>query len=187
VYCKSTPSREGFESSDRCRAFMLRPGIFLFRRPMKTLFLIRHGSTALNEAKRYCGSTDCSLSPKGHRQVVSLGKRFANIPLTCVIHSPMLRCVETATAVAKAQSHFLEAIPGIQEINFADWEGLTFDEAHIKFPQALKNYLRATPYFHFPTVNPRKIYTTACRRYWCRLSVESNRCIDRATQPSAHL
>ena len=117
---------------------------------MKTLFLIRHGSTALNEAKRYCGSTDCSLSLKGHRQVASLGKRFANIPLTCAIHSPMLRCVETATAVAKAQSHFLEAIPGIQEINFGDWEGLTFDEAHIKFPQGTKELLAGDPVFLFP-------------------------------------
>ena len=62
----------------------------------------------------------------------------------------MLRCVQTATAVAKAQAHSLEAIPGLQEINFGDWEGLTFDEAHAKFPQDAKELLAGDPAFSFP-------------------------------------
>jgi broad specificity phosphatase PhoE len=117
---------------------------------MDTLYLIRHGSTALNESQRYCGSTDCSLSPKGDAQVVLLGDRFTTIPLVRIVHSPMLRCRITAKAIATAQNLPMETIDGLQEINFGDWEGLTFDEAHEKYPEAASGLLKGNPAFTFP-------------------------------------
>lgn len=117
---------------------------------MDTLYLIRHGSTALNEAQRYCGSTDCALSSTGEAQVVQLGERFTSIPLSRIVHSPMHRCCVTASAIAHAQSLPLEPIDGLQEIHFGDWEGLTFDEAHEQYPEAAVGLLTGNPDFSFP-------------------------------------
>ena len=117
---------------------------------MDTLYLIRHGSTALNESQRYCGSTDCSLSAIGDLQVAQLGDRFTTIPLERIVHSPMQRCRITAEAIAAAQNLPMETIEGLQEINFGDWEGLTFDEAHEKYPEAASGLLKGDLAFTFP-------------------------------------
>lgn len=117
---------------------------------MNTLFIIRHGSTAFNEAHRYCGSTDCSLSSHGRNQVARLGSQFNTVPLTRVVHSPMHRCVESATAVAKENNLPLESVSDLREIDFGDWEGLTFNEAHAQYPADAKALLAGNPSFSFP-------------------------------------
>ena len=48
---------------------------------MVKLYLIRHGETEWNKAKRFQGWTDIELSQEGRRQASLLGERFKKIDI----------------------------------------------------------------------------------------------------------
>lgn len=62
---------------------------------MKRIYLVRHGSTAGNEAKAYQVAS-LPLSDKGREQAQSLAQRFERLPVDVVIASDMERAAETA-------------------------------------------------------------------------------------------
>jgi alpha-ribazole phosphatase len=92
------------------------------------LYLIRHGETEWNNTMKFQGSTDIPLSENGRRQSERLGKRLASLKLDAVYTSDLLRAYETATIINSHHNVPLEIVPGLREINFGAWEGLTIAE-----------------------------------------------------------
>ena len=64
------------------------------------LYIIRHGQTDWNIAKKIQGRQDIPLNERGHFQAQCLGKAMENRPITAVFSSPQIRAMETAIAVA---------------------------------------------------------------------------------------
>ena len=87
------------------------------------LYLIRHGRTATNKRRAYCGRTDDPLSPEGAAEA-----RTVNHPVRpdLVYVSPMRRTQQTA-AILFPQAR-QEIIPGLQEMDFGAFEGCTADD-----------------------------------------------------------
>ena len=71
---------------------------------MTTLYIIRHGETAGNDAGRFQGSTDCELNERGYAQAERLGERCRDLPFEVLISSPLVRARETAFPSAKPTS-----------------------------------------------------------------------------------
>ncbi len=111
--------------------------------PPRTLVLVRHGATALNEARRFQGWSDPSLSPEGRRQVEALAAgweaRFGVLPP--VIHgSDLARALETARILAPGAE--LRPDPRLRELHFGAFEGCTAQEAETRHPEAWARWMK---------------------------------------------
>jgi histidinol-phosphate/aromatic aminotransferase/cobyric acid decarboxylase-like protein/broad specificity phosphatase PhoE len=107
-----------------------------------TVLLIRHGATPLNEARRFQGWIDASLSEAGRREVEALAQgwetRFGPRP-TRVWTSDLARAVETARLLFPRARHLPD--PRLRELNFGAFEGRTADEAAREDPGAWEGWL----------------------------------------------
>ncbi|MEU6299392.1 bifunctional RNase H/acid phosphatase [Streptomyces erythrochromogenes] len=109
-----------------------------------TFVLLRHGETALTPQKRFSGSggSDPELSPAGRRQAAAVAEALAaRGTVQTVISSPLLRCRETARAVADRLGLDVTVEQGLREVDFGAWEGLTFAEVRERFPEDLQAWL----------------------------------------------
>ena len=64
-----------------------------------SIWLVRHGQTELNKARRYQGSTDSPLTPFGTRQVAALAQRLRRTPFKLAVVGPSARARHTAEAI----------------------------------------------------------------------------------------
>ena len=91
-----------------------------------TLYLIRHGETALNAA-RVLQPADTPLSARGERQAQALARRLADAGLLALVSSPLPRAWRTALAVAAATSLPIDEDARLQERNFGALRGRPYD------------------------------------------------------------
>lgn len=117
---------------------------------MTRVVLLRHGETPWNADKKHIGVTDMDLSQKGWDQAVALAKAVKNVEFAKVYSSGLKRAVRTAEAVCREQSMDLEALPGLNEINFGEWEGLTWQEIRNRYAADYERWLDGDPGFTLP-------------------------------------
>lgn len=108
---------------------------------MEKLFLVRHGETVWNSERRYIGRTDLPLSEEGLRQASNLAKRFSAGKVEAIFTSPLKRSVQTAEIVGKEIGLKAVVVPELIEIDFGDWEGLTYEEIKQKFGDLIDRWL----------------------------------------------
>lgn len=87
-----------------------------------SIFLIRHGETALNAA-RVLQTPDTPLSERGLAQAEALARRLAAEGVTAILSSDLRRAVMTAERLRDACGAPLTLDPGLQERNFGDVRG----------------------------------------------------------------
>lgn len=92
------------------------------------LYIMRHGETDSNKAKRLQGRADNPLNENGIRLAREVGERLADIKFSLWISSPLKRAVETGEAVL-SKNRVSGTVPfetdeRIVEISFGSWEGL---------------------------------------------------------------
>ena len=122
---------------------------------MGSLILVRHSITAASAAGRNLGrGMDPPLADAGLELAERLGTALA-AELTELPHdelrlvtSPAVRCRQTATAIGAgvgvpAADHEVE--PGLLEIDYGAWDGLTADECRARDPE-LRAAWEADPY-----------------------------------------
>ena len=100
------------------------------------LYIIRHGQTDWNIAKKIQGRQDIPLNERGRYQAVCLKKAMENRPVTAVFSSPQIRAMETAKAVASSSGSVVIPVKDLMEINYGSWEGKT-EEALLQEDRAL--------------------------------------------------
>ncbi|WP_405799759.1 bifunctional RNase H/acid phosphatase [Streptomyces sp. NBC_01506] len=109
-----------------------------------TFVLLRHGETALTPEKRFSGSGggDPELSAVGRRQADAVATALAaRGTIQAVVSSPLLRCRETAGAVAGRLGLDVSVEDGLRETDFGAWEGLTFTEVRERYADDLSAWL----------------------------------------------
>jgi len=92
------------------------------------LYLVRHGETELNKQYRYIGRTDVGLSAEGKRQAEALAEYLKAEGITAIYSSDLKRAAQTAGIIAKPLSINIKLTKDLREIDFGDWEGLTYAE-----------------------------------------------------------
>ena len=111
------------------------------------IHLVRHGITTLHGGGRYVGSTDAPLNAEGRHQAESLRPLLAHLAPKHVLCSPLARCRQTAEL---AQDGDLEIIQDLREVDFGDWEGLTFAEIADGWPRLVEKWNEGDEGFAFP-------------------------------------
>ena len=106
---------------------------------MTKVILVRHGQTQWNLEMKYQGHCDVALTDKGVEQARLAGKRLAGEDISAVYASDLCRAFKTAECIAKEHNLPVTAIPGLREINFGEWEGLTFQGLSSELTEAMAN------------------------------------------------
>jgi broad specificity phosphatase PhoE len=105
------------------------------------LYLIRHGSTANNEATppRLQGRrADPGLSALGRAQALRTARWLAAQGLDAVYSSPLLRARQTADEIAKALRLTVELVDDLIEVDVGRWEGLAWEDVAQRDPEAYR-------------------------------------------------
>lgn len=102
---------------------------------MSLIYLVRHGETAWNLAKRIQGSTDIPLNDTGREQARSTGLLLARREWHLIASSPLARAKETASIIAGevGLDEPLE-IEALAERRYGDAEGLDYRTIDERYP-----------------------------------------------------
>jgi len=118
------------------------------------IYLIRHGQTAFNLARRYQGGLDSPLTRLGEDQAARVGRRLGELlaPETPMVCSPLGRARRSAEIIRAAGGFtgpFAEDAR-IREISLGEWDGLTDEDIEFAFPGARDGTTRWNWHFRAP-------------------------------------
>jgi broad specificity phosphatase PhoE len=99
------------------------------------LILIRHGKTATDNPEKCHGFTDINLSLEGYHQAEKLAERFKSEKIDAIYSSTLKRGIATAEIMAAPHGSKIIKVPELNEVNFGQVEGITFEEASALFPE----------------------------------------------------
>lgn len=111
---------------------------------MARIVLVRHGQTEWNRVERFRGRADVPLNDVGLAQAEATGRRVAaEWRVSAIYASPLSRAVRTAEAIA---AHFglpVRVHPGLADIDYGRWQGLTPEEARARWPEQVDAWYHA--------------------------------------------
>jgi broad specificity phosphatase PhoE len=128
---------------------------------MKTILLIRHPETAM--AGRFCGHSNPDLNAVGESQLESIVDRACTRQIARILSSDLLRASRAAEAIGRRTGIAVELRPGLREIGFGRWEGLTWNEIEARFSHEAALWLRIAPREAAPDGEPYEAFTARVR------------------------
>lgn len=111
---------------------------------LELLYLIRHTETPWNRRGRYQGRRDVPLSRRGRLQAWRLARFLARAGIGAVVTSDLRRARATASPLARRARARLLVEPGLREMDFGRWEGLTWAQVRERYAEQWAAY-RADP------------------------------------------
>lgn len=129
----------------------------------RTVYLVRHGRTALNADGRLRGRLDPPLDRVGHTQVEALAAAFAHLPIkpTRVVAGPLRRTHDTALAIALGCAAALVTDDRLVDRDYGPWTGQPADEVRVQWGSDLDRLPDSEP---LPTVTARALEVLADTR-----------------------
>lgn len=126
-----------------------------FTSPTKVI-LVRHSRTTYNEQGRYQGSSDESvLTAKGYQAAYQTGIALQQYNFDAIYTSPLTRVKQTTQAITLGLGETTNNLPTIMvdrqltEIKMLDWQGLFYQEAKDKYPEAYQCWQNTPHLFNF--------------------------------------
>lgn len=106
---------------------------------MTELYLVRHGETEWNAARRIQGRTDIPLNETGRQQAREAAELLARRRWHGVYTSPLGRARETASIIAERLGlDGVTAIDALVERDYGEAEGMGFDEIEALYPEGVR-------------------------------------------------
>jgi broad specificity phosphatase PhoE len=117
---------------------------------MTKLYLIRHGQTEWNKKLTFRGRIDIPLNEQGRREAEAIAEALKDKSIDAIYASPLRRSMETAQPTA--EFFHLETVPvqGLIDINYGDWEGLTFSEVKERYKDHYEQWEKRPDLVRFP-------------------------------------
>jgi alpha-ribazole phosphatase len=143
---------------------------------MSRVLFIRHAETDM--AGRFCGHSDPDLNDKGRTQLAKLGHVLSNETIDEVYSSDLRRAKSTAQAIAEARDIPLSLRPALREIDFGQWEGLTWGQIEERDPEYAREWMARYP--HLPAPSGESFQT-----FEERILQEVNQLLNSSRGPSA--
>ena len=110
------------------------------------LYIVRHGETEWNVIKRFQGQLNTPLTEKGMEKLGETGKKLKNILFDQVYTSELERTVNSAEIILNENNGYknnkleLQKLAELNEVYFGVWQGLTYEEVFLKYPEEADNY-----------------------------------------------
>jgi len=117
---------------------------------MTRIILVRHGQTEWNREERFRGWADLDLNDLGKRQAEATAEKVAQWSVAAVYSSPLRRAVTTARILAKRLGLEVKLLPGLIDINYGEWQGLSPEEALAKDGSLYVLWLKSPYLVQFP-------------------------------------
>lgn len=110
------------------------------------LYIVRHGATEWNVIKRFQGQLNTPLTEKGIKKLKETGKKLENVLFDEVYTSELGRTVASAEIILNENRGYrnkkreLKKLAELNEVYFGVWQGLTYEEVLLKYPEEGNNY-----------------------------------------------
>lgn len=109
------------------------------------LCVVRHGETAWNAERRVQGQIDEPLSAIGHAQARAVANALADESFAAIYSSDLARARQTAEATAHLRRQPLQLVAALRERHYGYLQGLTYEEAQQRHPEAFARHRRRDP------------------------------------------
>jgi broad specificity phosphatase PhoE len=118
---------------------------------MTKILLVRHGHVEGIEPKRFRGRADLLLTRLGRAQAEAVAGHIAVSWRPAVVYtSPLTRCIETGTAIARACELEVQVLAELTDIDYGAWQSRSYDEMEKAEPQRFKSWLTTPHLVRFP-------------------------------------
>lgn len=121
-----------------------------------TLVFIRHAETDL--AGTFCGRSDPPLNAVGEAQLGSLLQRIACFPYAAIYSSDLVRAHATAQSIANISGTPVHLAPALREIDFGDWETLSWEQIEQRDPAYAARWVAQFPNLPAPGGEPIPLF-----------------------------
>jgi broad specificity phosphatase PhoE len=110
---------------------------------MTKLLLVRHGHVEGISPERFRGRAELKLTVAGRREAEMTAARIAASWRPAAIYtSPMSRCVDTGATIGKPLGLSPAPMPGLNDIDYGEWQGWTAAEVRTRWSDALDTWYR---------------------------------------------
>ena len=103
--------------------------------PGTRLWLVRHGQSTWNVAKRWQGHANPPLAEFGMLQAEAVAQRLATLDGATLYTSDLERCRQTAEPIARVLGIPAKVRVDLREVDIGRWSGLTRQEIEETFPE----------------------------------------------------
>ncbi|OPF81402.1 histidine phosphatase family protein [Streptomyces antioxidans] len=100
------------------------------------VFATRHGQTEWNAKALLQGHQESNLTDLGREQSRLLGVRLNEEPLMAIYSSASGRALSTARLIAEPRGLTVSELPGLEEMDLGQWQGLSFADVAERWPEA---------------------------------------------------
>jgi broad specificity phosphatase PhoE len=104
------------------------------------IYLVRHGQTVMNVQVRFRGRLDVPLNEQGREEAWLVARNLAEVGLSAVYTSPLCRAREVAESISTLAHVDVREAPGLVNVDYGEWEGLTKEECARRDPEAWRRY-----------------------------------------------
>ena len=118
---------------------------------MAKIIIARHGQTAWNVDEVFRGRIDVELNETGIKQAELLGRYLSRFKIDAVYSSPLARARKTAEMIAVHQRLKVEIAPGLIDLDFGAWQGLTVQEVKNRYRELYEKWANSPETVIFPS------------------------------------
>ena len=127
------------------------------------IYLIRHGQTEWNIQGKIQGSHDIPLNETGLMQAGLLAAGMESRPVKKIFASTLKRAQATAEALGNRQNAEIIPMPQLMEVEFGKWEGLTWKEIEIAYPNEYRHWVMDPAHASPPGGESQKEIINRCK------------------------
>ncbi len=117
---------------------------------MTRLILVRHASTTDNHNKRLSGHIDSMVSESGKIQIERLTEYLKDFSINKIYTTTSRRTKDTVEILAKIKSLNIIEKESLKEINFGEFEGLTFEEIESNYYEEFQSIIEKGYEYKYP-------------------------------------
>jgi len=101
---------------------------------MNTIYLVRHGHTVVADDGIVAGFNDVALSTQGIQSLTTLKSTLGSTRIDAFYTSDLIR-TQQSMALLTDNSYTIDE--RLKELNFGDWEGMSWSNVHEQHPEQL--------------------------------------------------
>lgn len=99
------------------------------------IILARHGETEWNVGEVFRGRADIDLNEMGRKQAALLAAYLSQDKIETVYSGPLKRALNTARTIASDHGIHVQIAPGLDDLNFGEWEGLQVEVVRQRYSE----------------------------------------------------